>query len=47
MSEPFVVHLPKTRTLVVAVVNVALTTWPLYLVGGGSRLSGQWTSRES
>jgi hypothetical protein len=32
MSEPFVVHLPKTRTLVVALVNVALTAWALYLV---------------
>ncbi len=32
MTEPFVVHLPKTRTTVVALVNVALTAWGLYLV---------------
>ena len=33
MSEPFVVHLPRLRTGVV-VVNVALTIWGVYLVGG-------------
>ena len=32
MSEPFVVHLPRTRTLVVGLVNAALSAWALYLV---------------
>jgi hypothetical protein len=32
MSEPFVVHLPRLRTGVVALVNVALTIWGVYLV---------------
>ena len=32
MSEPFVVHLPKARTLLVALVNVALTAWGVYLL---------------
>jgi hypothetical protein len=47
MSEPFVVHLPETRTLLVGFLKAMPRQAAIETPSGGSRLSGQWKSHES